>query len=51
MEGDVPTPFGKIHVRVSGNEVSVFSDGGKGTLYIYNKVIDIKPKTKTTIKL
>ncbi|MDO5446396.1 MAG: amylo-alpha-1,6-glucosidase [Prevotellaceae bacterium] len=51
MEGDVPTPFGKIHVRVSKDEVSVYSDGGNGTLYIYNKEINIKPKTETIIKL
>lgn len=51
IEGDVPTPFGKIHVSMDKNHVSVYSDGGKGTLYIYNKVIEIKANTETTLNL
>ena len=41
MEGEVPTPFGKIHVRMDGRQVSVRSDGGKGTLFIDGKRIEI----------
>ena len=32
MEGDVPAPFGLIHVRTDAKGVSVRSDGGEGTL-------------------
>lgn len=41
MEGDVPTPFGKIHVRKDKHTVSVKSDGGRGTLIIDGQRIDI----------
>lgn len=51
IEGDVPTPFGKIHISMDKTHVSVYSDGGKGTLYIYNKVIEIKANTETTLNL
>ena len=34
MEGDVPTPYGKIHVKMDKNRISINSDGGKGTLII-----------------
>ena len=32
MEGDVPAPFGRIHVRADGKSATVRSDGGKGVL-------------------
>ena len=41
MEGDVPTPFGKIHVRAEKGSITVRSDGGKGTLVIGDRRIDI----------
>ena len=41
MEGDVPTPFGKIHVRMDQTAVTVCSDGGHGTLIIGDRRIDI----------
>ena len=41
MEGEVPTPFGKIHVRMDGQTVTVRSDGGQGTLIIGGRQIDI----------
>lgn len=34
MKGDVPTPFGNIHVEMAGKEISLRSDGGIGDLYI-----------------
>lgn len=34
MEGDVPTPYGKIHLKMDKNRISINSDGGKGTLII-----------------
>ena len=36
MEGNVPTPFGKIHVRMDKKTVTVKSDGGHGTLILNN---------------
>lgn len=41
MEGDVPTPFGKIHVKMNTHEISVQSDGGHGTLIIGDQQISI----------
>ena len=41
MEGDVPTPFGRIHVRMDSKSVTVRSDGGQGRLVVGNKNIDI----------
>ena len=41
MEGEVPTPFGKIHVHVDEDSITVRSDGGKGTLVIGERRINI----------
>ena len=43
MEGDVPTPFGKIHVEMDQNRVRVKSDGGHGMLFIAGKTVEIPP--------
>lgn len=37
MEGDVPTPFGKIHIRMDKKKVNIKSDGGNGMLVIGNR--------------
>ena len=34
IEGDVPTPLGRIHVKFDKKSVSVLSDGGKGVLVL-----------------
>ena len=49
MEGDVPTPFGKIHVEVRGKEVKVTSDGGHGTLIVDDRRINIPANKETTL--
>ena len=41
MEGEVPTPFGKIHVKMDKGSVTVRSDGGQGTLIVGDKSIAI----------
>ena len=41
MAGEVPTPFGKVSVKMDARQVMVRSDGGKGTLLIGGKRIDI----------
>ncbi len=51
MEGGVPTPFGKITIKMNQEEISVFSDGGKGTLVIGDRQIDIPPKQEINITL
>ncbi|MCH5312144.1 MAG: alpha-rhamnosidase [Prevotella sp.] len=52
IEGDVPTQFGKIHVRMTESEVVVYSDGGQGTLIVGDKQASIEPnkETRMTIK-
>ena len=44
MEGDVPTPFGLIHVEMDMSTVTVRSDGGHGTLILGDRRIDIPAK-------
>ena len=51
MKGDVPTPFGKIHVEMDTHHVSVYSDGGTGTLYVGDLVVEIPPKKTITLEL
>ena len=41
MEGEVPTPFGKVYVKMDARQVTVWSDGGKGTLLVDGKRIKI----------
>ena len=44
MKGDVPTPFGLIHVELDGTRCTVSSDGGRGTLIMGDRQIEIPPK-------
>ena len=49
MKGSVPTPYGKIHVEMNQQEISVFSDGGQGLLVIEGKEYPIPPQQEITI--
>ncbi len=55
MEGNVPTPFGTVYVRMDKNTVTVKADGGRGTLVIgrgeNEKHIEIQPGKETTVNL
>lgn len=51
IEGDVPTPFGKIHVKMNTHEISVQSDGGHGTLIIGDQQISIPANKEIKISL
>lgn len=51
MEGDVPTPVGKIHVKMNTHEISVQSDGGHGTLIIGDQQISIPANKEIKISL
>ena len=49
LDGEVPTPFGKIRVKMNRHEVTVLSDGGKGTLIVGDQTIDIPANKETTL--
>lgn len=49
MKGDVPTPFGKIHIEMNSRKITVKSDGGKGSLFIDGKHIDIPVGKELTV--
>ena len=51
MRGDVPTPFGLIHIEMDRNSISVRSDGGNGTLIIGDQRISIPAGKELTISL
>ena len=51
MEGDVPTPFGLIHVAMNRRQVTVRSDGGAGTLIVGDRRVSIPPHHELTIAL
>ena len=55
MEGSVPTPYGKIYVKMDKSNVTVKSDGGKGFLVINRKgkqeKIDIPAGKEMAVKL
>ncbi len=49
MEGDVPTPFGKIHIRMDRKTITIFSTGGNGKLHIGNITKEIPENETITI--
>ncbi len=51
MEGDVPTPWGKIHVAANCKEVTVCSDGGEGILILGNKKTVIPAGKTVTVEM
>ena len=51
MEGEVPTPFGRIHVKADQNSITVHSDGGHGTLILGQQYVDIPAGETLTIPL
>ena len=51
MEGTVPTPFGKVHVSVTANQVTVSSDGGHGILVVGNRRIPIPVGRDVTVNV
>ena len=50
MEGDVPTPFGRIHVSVTPHEVIVVSDGGTGKLTVGEQEVEIPALKEVRLK-
>jgi hypothetical protein len=55
MEGNVPTPFGTVYVKMDKASVTVKADGGCGTLIVgrgeNEKHIEIQPGKETTVNL
>ncbi len=41
MEGTVPTPYGRVYVKMTAESVTVRSDGGKGTRVLGDMTYDI----------
>ena len=50
MEGDVPTPFGRISIKMDQQQITVHSDGGHGTLIIGGRQIDIPAGKEVTVQ-
>ncbi len=50
MEGEVPTPFGKIYVRADRREITVRSDGGHGILRVADQETEIPPGKTIRLK-
>ena len=42
MQGDVPTPFGPIHIEMNHDEITIESHGGRGTLIIGKQRLPIE---------
>lgn len=51
MKGDVPTPFGKIHVEMDRDKVTVLSDGGNGMLILGDKEYKIKANERLVVRV
>ena len=49
MRGDVPTPFGKIHVDMDEHHITVESDGGEGVLQFNGHTYPIPSHQSVTI--
>ena len=42
MQGDVPTPFGLIHVEMDTRQIKIRATGGRGTLIVGNRKVSIE---------
>ena len=43
MEGEIPTPYGPIHIRVTPGEVTIETSNGNGELFVAGHRLDILP--------
>lgn len=51
MEGDVPTPFGRIHIKMDKKTINVRSNGGKGVLVLGTDKYEIPAGKEISIGL
>ena len=42
MQGDVPTPFGLIHVEMDTRQIKIRATGGRGTLVYGDRQVSIE---------
>lgn len=51
MKGDVPTPYGKIHIYMDKKIIRIYSNGGNGKLIVNKKEITIPINNELTFEL
>ena len=49
MEGDVPTPNGKIHIEMDRRHITIRATEGRGTLFIGDQQIMVGPEKEVTV--
>jgi hypothetical protein len=51
MQGDVPTPFGLIHVEMDRHQIKIRATGGRGTLIVGNRQVSIEADRETILQI
>jgi hypothetical protein len=51
MQGDVPTPFGLIHVEMDRHEIKIRATGGRGTLIVGERQVCIEAGRETIMQI
>lgn len=51
IKGDVPTPFGLIHIEMTANRIIIISDGGHGILHVNDKNYEIPANQEIRIDI
>ena len=51
MQGDVPTPFGLIHVEMDRHQIKIRATGGRGTLIFGNRQVNIEADRDTILQI
>jgi len=51
MQGDVPTPFGRIHVEMDRQQIKIRATGGRGTLMFGNRQVSIEAGRETILQV
>ena len=51
MQGDVPTPFGLIHVEMDRHQIKIRATGGRGTLMFGNCQVNIEADRDTILQI
>ena len=51
MQGDVPTPFGLIHVEMDRHQIKTRATGGRGTLIFGNRQVSIEADREAILQI
>ena len=51
MKGDVPTPFGLIHIEMDSKQIKIRATGGRGTLYYQDRQVSIEANRDTILQI